>query len=143
MACGCTSSDDEQHNPEEIVPKDTTFVIQQGSDERPTWQSPDYAQYGPTMSVFLYLQPELLPYSSSQDLLCAIVGGEVRGVADFDSDNNGFALTIAGNDSDETISLNYYCDRLHRIFTLSNWTIFNSDIAPLGTGATYKPIFPL
>ena len=72
-----------------------------------------------------------------------IVGDEVRGVAYADTAHGGFALTIAGNSSTEVITLSYYCDRLHRIFTLKNWTTFDSGIKPMGTGGLYNPRFPL
>jgi hypothetical protein len=134
-AWGCSSSNDGPDVP--------TTDIQPGSDTRPTWSSTDYSLYEQTMSVFLNLQPELVPYSSDQDLLCATVDGEVRGVASYDTDNIGFVLTVAGNSSGEIISLSYYCDRLHRIFTLANWATFDSNTAPMGTETLYKPVFPL
>ena len=81
------------------------------------------------------------PYSSRQDLLCAIIGGEIRGVAPFDVDNNGFVLTIAGSSSDDNISLSYYCDSLHRIFTIPDWTTFDTDIRPMGKESVFTPIF--
>ena len=132
---GC-SSDDESSTP-------TKSGIMTGNDARPTWQSPDYMHYEQSMSVFLNLQSELKAYSSSQDMLCAIVGDEVRGVAYADTAHGGFALTIAGNSSTEVITLSYYCDRLHRIFTLKNWATFDSGIKPTGTGELYNPRFPL
>ena len=132
---GC-SSDDESSTP-------TESGIMTGNDARPTWQSPDYMHYEQSMSVFLNLQSELKAYSSSQDMLCAIVDNEVRGVAYVDTAHGGFALTIAGNSSTEVMTLSYYCDRLHRIFTLKNWATFDSGIKPTGTGELYNPRFPL
>lgn len=141
MVWSCSSTDDEPRKPEEETSQDTTVVIQPANDERPAWQAPDYARYEQTMSVFLHLQSELVPYASSSDVLCATISGDVRGIANFDADNTGFVLIIAGDSSDEIISLSYYCDRLHRLFTLTNWASFDSAMAPMGTGGLYTPIF--
>ena len=138
---GCSSSDDEAPRPAEEIPADSTVTIQPGTDARPAWQTPDFSRFEQTMSLFLTLQPELVPYSSPQDLLCAMIGGEVRGVASLDTENNGFVLTIAGNSSDENISLSYYCDSLRRIFTIPDWTTFDTDIRPMGQGSVFTPTF--
>ena len=140
-AWGCSSNDDEPSRPTEEIPADSTIAIQAGTDKRPNWQTPDFSRFEQTMSLFLNLQPELVPYASRQDLLCAIIGGEIRGVAPFDVDNNGFVLTIAGSSSDENISLSYYCDSLHRIFTIPDWTTFDTDIRPMGKESVFTPIF--
>ena len=80
-AWGCSSDDDEPSRPTEEIPADSAIAIQAGTDKRPNWQTPDFSRFEQTMSLFLTLQPELVPYSSRQDLLCAIIGGEIRGVA--------------------------------------------------------------
>jgi hypothetical protein len=51
-----------------------------------------------------------------------------------------FQLTIASNDADISLVLQYYCDKLHRIFTI-NWTKFDASVAPTGTEGIYKPEF--
>jgi hypothetical protein len=140
-AWGCSSDDDEPTTPAKEAPADSAIVIQPGTATPPTWQMPDFSRFEQTMSLFLTLQPELVPYSSRQDLLCAIIGGEIRGVAPFDVDNNGFVLTIAGSSSDDNISLSYYCDSLHRIFTIPDWTTFDTDIRPMGKESVFTPIF--
>ena len=55
-------------------------------------------------------------------------------------DNWVFPLTIASNDAGLMIELSYYCDKLHRIFTI-NWTKFDASVAPTGTEGIYKPEF--
>ena len=110
------------------------------------WRAPaNYGDYEQFMSVLITLQDELQPYASTNDLLCAKVNGEVRDVAAPDIIDNKatFSLTIAGNGNDASIELCFYSDRLHRIFTLSNWTIFDASVEPMGTGNLYKPSFPL
>ena len=125
---------------------DEGTVVKPGTDARPAWQAPaNYGDYEQFMSVLITLQDELQPYASTNDLLCAKVNGEVRDVAAPDIIDNKatFSLTIAGNGNDASIELCFYSDRLHRIFTLSNWTIFDASVEPMGTGNLYKPSFPL
>ena len=125
---------------------DEGIVVKPGTDARPAWRAPaNYGVYEQFMSVLITLQDELQPYASTNDLLCAKVNGEVRDVAAPDIIDNKatFSLTIAGNGNDASIELCFYSDRLHRIFTLSNWTIFDASVEPMGTGNLYKPSFPL
>ena len=72
MAWGCSSDDENSSQPTEITA---------GTDVRPTWQAPNYDLYEQAMVVEVQLQDTLTKYVSSQDLLCATIGGEVRGVA--------------------------------------------------------------
>jgi len=125
---------------------DEGTVVKSGNDNRPAWQAPaSYGDYEQFMSVLIILQDELQPYASTGDLLCAKVNGEVRGVTapDIIDSKATFSLTIAGNGNDAGIELCYYSDRLHRIFTLSNWAVFDASVAPMGTGSLYQPAFPL
>ena len=99
--------------------EDDGTVVKPGNDTRPAWQAPaNYADYEQFMSVLVILQDELQPYVSTNDLLCAKV-------------------------NDASIELCFYSDRLNRIFTLSNWTVFDASVAPMGTESLYKPAFPL
>ena len=126
--------------------EDDGTVVKPGNDTRPAWQAPaNYGDYEQFMSVLVILQDELQPYVSTNDLLCAKVNGEVRGVAapDIIDAKATFSLTIAGNGNDASIELCFYSDRLNRIFTLSNWTVFDASVAPMGTESLYKPAFPL
>ena len=139
VAGSCSKGDDEQPTPE----TPTTPVIEPGSDSRPGWQAPDYHSYEQTMTVLLYLQDELVPYAGSQDLICATVGNEVRGVAAVEKEGEQpwIALTIGGHGEGESISLSYYCDLLHRIFTLPDSSSFDSSVIPSGTTELYTPRF--
>lgn len=94
------------------------------------------------MSVSLLMQRELEPYVTAQDLLCATIGNEVRGLTapTIEEGLIFFPLTVAANGGGETVSLSYYCERLHRIFTIP-WTTFDASVAPMGEDGIYRPQF--
>ena len=133
MAWGCSSDNDVEPEPQGIP-----F----GYDKRPTWIMPSFDLYEQTMSVDVLVQDTLLPYFSTDDLLCATINKEVRGVAVAKQINNQwmFPLTVCSNESDVMVELSYYCHKLHRIFTIE-WMKFDANIAPTGTDSIYKPIF--
>ena len=135
MAWGCGSDD-------EITPAS----LQQGSDARPTtWVAPDNNSLFdlPPMSVQVQLGDTLAAYQSSADLMCATINGEVRAVTPPMS-NMGivyYPLTIVGNSNEQMVSLHYYCDRLHRIYTIENWAQFDPSAAPTGDSGIYRLMF--
>ena len=135
LAWGCSSSSDSD---EELLP----VVTLEGSDARPAWTAPNYDLYEQTMSVDILLQDTLAQYASAQDMVCALVNNEVRGLALAQQVDNQwlFPLTVASNDGGVMVVLSYYCDKLHRIFTI-NWTQFDASVAPTGTDGIYKPKF--
>ena len=132
----CSGSDEN----EPVSP--TQQAITSGNDARPAWQAPQYTAFEQTMSISLLMQRELEPYVTQQDLLCATVGNEVRGLTSPTIEGSliFFPLTVAANGGGETVNLSYYCDRLHRIFTIP-WTTFNASVAPMGEGGIYRPQF--
>lgn len=132
LAWGCSSDNDEV----------TAKVIPEGTDARPTWQAPNYDNYEQTMAVEVTLQDTLLSYASASDLMCATIGGEVRGVSTPKLVDGKWrsTLIVASNDAGVSINLSYYCDRLHRIFT-TTWTTFDATTVPIGTGGIYQPAF--
>jgi len=135
MAWGCSSSDDGPTAPPEI---------QQGTDEIPaTWVAPNYDLYEQVMYVEVQLQDTLVKYASTADMLCATIGSEVRGLTNATQVGGQwlFPITIASNDANQSIDLNYYCHQLHRIFTLEQWTVFDTTTPPTGIGGIYKPVF--
>jgi len=133
LAWGCSSDSDEETRPTGIL---------EGTDARPAWTAPNYDLYEQTMSVDVLLQDTLVQYASEQDMLCATIKNEVRGVATaLPMDGQWlFPMTIASNDTGVMVELSYYCDKLHRIFTI-NWTPFDANVAPTGTDGIYKPKF--
>ena len=131
----CSDSDDKDS------PSPSQQTIASGNDARPDWQAPQYT-FEQTMSVSLLMQRELEPYVTSQDLLCATIGDEVRGLTAPIVEEEGifFPLIVAANGKGESINLSYYCDRLHRIFTIL-WTTFDASLDPMGEGDIYRPQF--
>ena len=138
------SSDDDNETPVTPTEQETPSEkeLEQGNDQRPNWQSPNYDAFEMTMSVEIRLQDTLQAYASSQDLLCATINGEVRGVGlpKQVGEEWVFPLTVGSNDGSIAMSLSYYCDRLHRIFT-TPWTRFDASAMPMGVGGIYEPTF--
>ena len=135
MAWGCSPADDRE-------PGNPPVEIPAGSDVRPAWSAPNYDLYADWMNIEVLLQDTLARYASAQDLLCATIHHEVRGVASAQLIDGQwlFSLTVGSNDAHLMVTLSYYCDRLHRIFTI-DWIPFNASLAPTGTGGLYKPPF--
>ncbi|MBR1713282.1 MAG: hypothetical protein IJ722_07750 [Alloprevotella sp.] len=122
----------------------TPVYLLEGTDARPTtWEAPDYSLFELTMSVQVQLGDTLASLQSTQDLMCATINGDVRAVTGSKTTMGEvyFPLTIAGNGGEKTVTLMYYCDRLHRIYTLTNWTNFNASAAPTGESGLYRPCF--
>ena len=142
LAWGCTSDGDDSTTPTPPTPTPTETEIPAGTDTRPSWQGPNYDLYEQMMNVEVLLQDTLVKYASTQDLLCATINNEVRGVATPEQidDQWVFPLTIASSDAGLMVNLSYYCDKLHRIFTIE-WTQFDTSVAPTGTEGIYKPEF--
>jgi len=134
-AWGCSGNDDNDENP---VEKGFPF----GTVTRPAWRIPNFDDYDLSMIVDITLQDTLQSYASYNDLLCATINDEVRGLAEPEKSNNRwrFLITVASDESGQDIKLSYYCDSLHRIFT-TNWIKFDSSIPPTGKGEVYVPVF--
>ena len=140
LAWGCSSDDDGTTTPTPPTPEKTT-VIEPGTDARPDWVAPNANSYEQNMNVFLTLQDELLPYISANDMICAKIDNEVRGLAFPRQDEGDWLIPlIVFSNGAAPIQLSYYCDKLHRIFT-TDWTTFDADVAPTGTGGIYQPEF--
>ena len=144
VAWGCSSDDDEvkeKETPQKNILNERP-MLSEGTDARPTWQAPDYDSYEQTMMVEVTLQDTLQSYASEADLMCATIGGEVRGVATPEQVEGTwrFTLIVASNEASANVGLSYYCDRLHRIFSTS-WTTFDAATVPVGTGGIYQPEF--
>lgn len=139
LAWGC-SSDEESTTPTPSTPQDT-ISIETGTDERPDWTAPRANDYEQNMNVYLTLQDELQPYISQNDMLCAKIDDEVRGVAIPRQDEGDWLISlIVFSNGAAPIYLSYYCDSLHRIFT-TFWTTFDASIAPTGTDSIHQPVF--
>lgn len=129
IAVSCGDDDDELKQ-----------YLTQGNEERPAWVTGDvYEIYEYTMSVQVTLQSVLLPYVSEEDLMCAVVGDEVRAVTNMNSTGGivYFPLGIAGNSSNGKVTLKYYSARLKRIYTLEDWMPFDPGMPPTQDGEPY------
>ncbi len=119
----CSSSDDDDSNEN----KGASMTPKEGTDTRPSWvvsSDPDSQDDWP-MSVQIGVQSALLPYVSSGDS-----GGQYY-----------FMLPILGSSSEGSVTLKYYCDKLHRIFTVTDWKEFDSTIQPTDQGTPYEVPF--
>lgn len=137
----CSSSDDDEskeNNGASMTPKE-------GTDARPSWvvASDPLLQDDWPMSVQIGVQSALLPYVSSEDLMCAMLKGEVRAVSGLKETGGQyyFMLPVLGNSGEGSVTLKYYCDKLHRIFTVSDWKEFDSTIQPTVQGVPYEVPF--
>lgn len=136
-SCGSDSGSEPEPAP---VPSSLT----PGTDVRPTtWMAPSPQDYELWMSLQVQLGDALADYQSSADLVCATINGQVRAATAPMTTGNVvyYPLTIGGNGGDQTVSLHYYCDRLHRIYTIANWAAFKEGIAPTGESGIYRPRF--
>ena len=142
MAMGCSSSDSqESENPPTPPTPEETTVIESGTDARPDWVAPNANSYEQNMNVYLTLQDELQPYISANDMICAKIDNEVRGLAFPRQDEGDWLISlIVFSNGAAPIQLSYYCDKLHRIFTI-DWMTFDASVAPTGTGGIYQPMF--
>jgi len=140
MAWGCSNSEEE-----EDYATPAPQVVKLEVSERPLWYelAPNFDQYGQYMKVEVRLQDALQSYASAADLMSATIDGQVRGVSEPKQVDGRwvFSLFVASNEDNVNISLSYYCDKLHCIYTLSNWATFDASIVPLGTGGIYEPTF--
>lgn len=132
MAWGCSSDNDDDQG-----------LFKMGNDARPAeWRIPNFNDYELTMSIDVKLQDVLQAYGSENDLLCAFIQDEIRGLAEPIQVNGQwvFPMTVGSNASDVPVFLSYYCDRLHRIYT-TQWTTFDTTLPPTGVGGIYQPEF--
>lgn len=119
--------------------------LKQGKESRPAWEAeePNYPEFEQTMSVEVTLQEVLLPYASDEDLMCAMIGDEIRAVNGLERTGGQvyFPLVIAGNSDDNFVTLKYYCSKLRRIYTIERWMPFTPGMAPTLGEKLYVPEF--
>ncbi len=147
LTAGCSSSENEDDNP--VVPPivdPSDPNLEPGSDAKPDWQVPVglYDENEQTMSVVLRPQQALAAYASTDDLMCAVINSEVRAVGTARQLPDGtiyFPLIISGNEGGTTITLQYYCSLLHRIYTKADWLPFNAALSPTDGGQYYTVVF--
>ena len=135
LVVGSCKSDEELQPP-------TPAYLTEGTASRPTWTVP-VKSYEFYMTVQVQLGDTLANFQSVGDLMCAIIDGEVR-TATGPANTAGvvyFPLTIGSNDTSGTVTLQYYCERLHRIYSITNWATFDPSAKPIGEDGIYRPCF--
>lgn len=142
--CGCGSSNgDDPYTPEPTHTQKWTktqgsanWAIDWSYDEaRPTWTAPQPEKYETWMILLATLQPELVPYSTENDLMAVFISGEIRALAQpaismGTSKDVTFILKVFGNEpSNQMVEMNlsYYCSQLRQTFTLTGSNIFVSE----------------
>ena len=136
VAGGC--SGDSENEP--VVPS----YLKPGTDVRPTnWTTPAGENYELWMSLQVQLGDTLVNFQSENDLVAAFISEDVRAVTgpEVTAGEIYYPLSIAANGTDDTVTLKYYCDKLHRIYTISNWATFDSSAPPTGDSGIYRPRF--
>jgi len=133
MASSCSSDDDDAP----VIQK-----FEMGTTARPNWQMPNFDNYEQTMTVMILLQDTLCEYASQDDILCAQIGNEVRGLASLEQYKDRWvaSITVGSNEAGQMVTLSYYCTNLRRIFT-TEWTSFDANLKPTGEGSVYQPLF--
>lgn len=140
--CGASNSDDtDVYEPTPIqkwikTQGTANWEVDWSSNEpTPTWTAPLPENYETWMILLVTLQPELVPYSTENDLMAVFIGDEIRALA-HPAISMGitkdvtFILKVYGNEpSNEVVemSLSYYCGRLGQTFTLNGSHIFVSE----------------
>ena len=119
--------------------------LEPGNEARPSWTVDNslYDQYEQTMAVKVVPQEFLHDYISDDDLCCATIGGQIRAVANAGKTNGQyyFALVVAGNGSEGKVTINYYCNKLKRIYTAKDWVDFNDKLTPSNMGDPFEVVF--
>ena len=140
---GSCSDDDESTEPTEPI-VETPAYLKPGTDVRPTdWIAPNASLFELRMTVQVELGDTLAAYQGEQDLMCATIDGEVRAVTIPHKTGKTiyYPLFILDNRTGGTVSLHYYCDRIHRTYTITNWSNFTPSAAPTGKSDIYRPCF--
>lgn len=145
----CSSGSDDAVNPDPPVVPDNPPTP--GTDQRPDWDATavDYLRYDNEMPVTIGIQSELASYTSDKDMMRATIGGETRAWSTEPLEwettdgtaSRKFKLTIGGNAGEGSVTLEYYCDQLHRIFTVSDWRNYDASTPPTASGQPYVPVF--
>ena len=142
----CSSSDDDNNvnDPKNAAYTETTVteapawqIDWSNNQERPNWTAPNASDYANWTILKVQIEDALKAYASDGDLMALFVNGEIRALAkpavtvgDNQMSGGKFLMKAYGNESgSETVnmSLQYYCQTLKHIFTLSDDISLNSD----------------
>lgn len=162
LFCAC---DNESENGDEngASTKKTTYTVTSqseapvwqmdwtGNQERPDWQEPDPSSFENFEILMVQIEEALQSYVSAEDRMAIFINGELRGLASpavSIDDGTVFPKFLmkayyneAGTETVD-ISLQYYCQQLKHLFTLTDHLRLDADIA-IGIGQDYIPEFTL
>ena len=144
LVLGACHDEDEDNNSSNTAYTETrqseapVWQIDWSNDqERPNWTAPDGSIYENWTILKIQLEDTLLPYASEGDLMALFVNGEIRALAQPAVSVSGgqtatgkFLMKAYGNETgSETVnmSLQYYCQKLKHIFTLTDDITLDSD----------------
>lgn len=150
FSVACSSGDDDVDPTPDPEPKSETeqliqTYLEPGSEERPSWTMDIslYQQFEQTMAMQVVPQYFLKDYVGDGDLVAAFIGDQVRAVTapEKTAGHYYFPLVIAGNGSEGTLIVKYYCSKLHRIYTSLVKYKFDADYRPTDLGEPLELIF--
>ena len=162
LILGACSSDDDNN----AAYKETTInetpdwqIDWSNNQERPNWTAPDASLYENWTILMVKIEEALQPFVSKDDMMALFVNGELRGLAKpavfmggSQTGYDTFLMKAYGNETGtETVnmSLQYYNEKLHHIFTLSDDITLDSDqstgieedyIPPFTSGSSKYPV---
>ena len=123
------------------------------NQECPTWTEPDFSSIYENWTILkVQIEETLKPFVSEDDLMALFVNGELRGlskpartVAGNQAISDKYVIKAWGNETgSETVnmSLQYYCQTLRHLFTLTDDISLDSD-ATTGIDEDFIPEFTL
>lgn len=162
LILGACSSDDDNN----AAYKETTLseapewqIDWTNDQERPDWSEPDATMYENWTILKVQIEEALQPYVSDDDMMALFVNGELRALASpaialggGQSSSGKFLMKAYGNETgNETVkmSLQYYNEKLHHIFTLTDHITLDTDestgieedyIPPFTRGSSKYPV---
>ena len=162
LILGACSSDDDNN----AAYKETTInetpdwqIDWSNNQERPNWTAPDASLYENWTILMVKIEEALQPFVSKDDMMALFVNGELRGLAKpavfmggSQTGYDTFLMKVYGNETgNETVnmSLQYYNEQLHHIFTLSDDITLDTDestgieedyIPPFTRGSSKYPV---
>ena len=152
----CSSNDDDDKNAgykESSLSEAPVWQIDWSNDqEHPDWSEPDGSLYENWTILKVQIEEDLQPYVSKDDRIALFINGELRGLASpaviagsGESSNTKYLIKVWGNETgSETVNmtLQYYCETLKHIFTLSDDISLDSDVTT-GIDEAFIPEFTL
>lgn len=153
----CSSNDDDDSKnagyTETALSEVPVWQIDWRNDQaRPDWSEPDGFLYENWTILKVQIEEALLPFVSEDDMMALFVNGELRGLASpaviagsGESSNTKYLIKVWGNETgSETVNmtLQYYCETLKHIFTLSDDISLDSDVTT-GIDEAFIPEFTL